>query len=321
MKPEIQMVETVPPGDSRRAEPLGVNEESERLFSVRGEGFRIALHQDDCFRVLDALPEGSVDVVMTSPPYNLGTGYSLYDDTMPREEYLRWLGEWAEKVRRVLSPDGSLFFNIGSKPSDPWVGLQAAAAICGATEIAELHRAERFVLQNTIHWIKSISIDPENIGKSIELKEVLSVGHYKPINSERFLNDVHEYLFQFTKSGNVKLNRLGVGVPYQDKSNTTRWKAAGGDRRCRGNNWFIPYETIQSRSSDRPHPATFPVQLAEWAFRLHGLDRIRQVFDPFMGLGSTAVACLELGLSCEGSEIDPEYFRAACARLRQAAEQ
>jgi site-specific DNA-methyltransferase (adenine-specific) len=60
--------------------------------------------------------------------------------------------------------------------------------------------------------------------------------------------------------------------------------------RCRGNTWFIPYETIQRRERDRPHPATFPSQLPEQCLRLHGLSRIEVAMDPFTGLGSTAVA-------------------------------
>ena len=93
-------------------------------------------------------------------------------------------------------------------------------------------------------------------------------GHFKPINSPRFLNDCHEYVFHFTKSGRVELNRLALGVPYQDKSNIARWRhTQGDDLRCRGNTWFVPYETIQRREKERPHPATFPVQLAEWCIK------------------------------------------------------
>ena len=57
-----------------------------------------------------------------------------------------------------------------------------------------------------------------------------SFGHFKPINSPRFLNDCHEYVFHFTKSGRVELNRLALGVPYQDKSNIGRWSHTRGTR-------------------------------------------------------------------------------------------
>ena len=80
----------------------------------------------------------------------------------------------------------------------------------------------------------------------------------------------------------------------------TRWRSAGGNRRCRGNAWFLPYDTINSRDKDRPHPATFPVRLPEYCLRLHGLDRVTRVLDPFTGLGATAVACASLGLDFVG---------------------
>ena len=137
--------------------------------------------------------------------------------------------------------------------------------------------ARRFALQNTIHWIKSITIEDRQ-------GEVRSHGHFKPISSKRFLNDCHEYIFHLTKTGRVEIDRLALGVPYQDKSNIARWRThEGSDMRCRGNTWFIPYETIQSRDKERPHPATFPVQLAEWCIKLHGVTRVETMLDPFLG--------------------------------------
>src|SRR5439155_8892861 len=110
-------------------------------------------------------------------------------------------------------------------------------------------------LQNTILWIKSISIERD--------LETLSYGHFKPINSSRFLNECHEYVFHFTLSGSVPLDRIAIGVPYADKTNIARWSHTGGqDKRCRGNTWFIPYKTIRRRAKERPHPATFPTELA-----------------------------------------------------------
>jgi site-specific DNA-methyltransferase (adenine-specific) len=105
-------------------------------------------------------------------------------------------------------------------------------------------------------------------------------------------------------------------VEYQDRSNVGRWKKAASGRRCRGNTWFIPYETIQDREKDRPHPATFPTRLPEMCIRLHGLDRVGTVADPFLGLGSTAIACARLGVSFVGIELDEGYLTEAVARTR-----
>jgi site-specific DNA-methyltransferase (adenine-specific) len=263
----------------------------------------------DCVRLLPVLPHDSVDAIVTSPPYNLGVRYASYDDQLPREEYLQWTNRWVAAAATVLAPQGSLFLNVGHKPTDPWVAMDVAQAVR-----RHLH------LQNLIHWVKSIALD-EPPGQEQEGHAAgggRTVGHYKPINSDRFVNDCHEFIFHFTPTGRTPLDRRAIGVPYQDKSNVRRWTAAAGDLRCRGNTWFIPYETIQSRDKDRPHPATFPPKVPEMCLRLHGTGRTRLVLDPFTGLGSTAVACARLGLSFVGIELDPQYLREAVDRTRRA---
>ena len=126
----------------------------------------------------------------------------------------------------------------------------------------------------------------------------------------------HEFIFHLTPHGSTSLDRLALGVPYQDQSNIARWRGASGGVRCRGNTWFIPYETIQHRDRDRPHPATFPARLPEQCLRLHGLDRVQVAMDPFTGLGSTAVACARLGVNFIGSDLDEAYLNAAIDRVQ-----
>jgi site-specific DNA-methyltransferase (adenine-specific) len=263
----------------------------------------------DCLEILPTLEAGSVSAIVTSPPYNLGVRYRSYEDSLPREAYLAWTGRWLAAAGRTLSAEGSLFLNVGSKPTDPWAALDVAQA-------ARAH----LTLQNTIHWVKSIAIDRESAGAAAALDRDLAVGHYKPINSDRFVNDCHEFIFHFTPGGRTPLDRRAIGVPYQDASNIARWRTGGGNRRCRGNTWFIPYETIQNRDVDRPHPATFPPRVPEQCLRLHGLDRIRLVLDPFLGLGSTALAAAGLGLDFIGIEMDEEYLREAVERVEAALE-
>ena len=261
----------------------------------------------DSVELLGRLAPGAVSAIVTSPPYNLGIRYHTYDDTLPRERYLAWTGEWVGQAARALTTDGSLFLNVGAKPTDPWTAIDVAQAAR-----PHLH------LQNTIHWIKSIAIEKALAGSRAGLSDDLAVGHYKPINSRRFLHDCHEFVFHFTPAGTTPLERQAVGVKYQDQSNVGRWRGASSGVRCRGNTWFIPYETIQSREKDRPHPATFPPKLPAMCLRLHGLDRLDVVADPFLGLGSTAVACAQLGVSFVGIEMDERYLKEAIARTRDA---
>ena len=261
----------------------------------------------DCLQVLPTLPEASCDLVVTSPPYNLGIAYKSFKDTAPREEFLTWCRQWAAELKRVMTDDASFFLNVGAAPANPLMPHQLILALTDGAD-------PLFSLQNTFHWIKSISIETRG-------GEQISAGHFKPINSKRFVNDCHEYVFHLTKSGAVELNRRAAGVPYQDKSNIARWGHTGGeDLRCRGNTWFIPYETIQSRDKERPHPATFPVALVEQCIRLHGKGVETRLLDPFLGIGTSAIAARRLKLAAfTGIELDSHYLEAARERLREEA--
>jgi site-specific DNA-methyltransferase (adenine-specific) len=252
------------------------------------------LRLEDCVTGMAKLPNEDVDLVVTSPPYNLGIRYGKFSDRQDRQSYLKWCAEWAAQIRRVLKDSGSFFLNVGAAPSNPMLPHEIVMTL-----------RELFVLQNSIHWVKSIAIDDRTFG------------HFKPISSPRFLNDCHEYVFHFTKSGKIDIDRLSLGVPYQDKSNISRWSHTGGrDRRCRGNTWFVPYETIQSRAKERPHPATFPVALAENCIKLHGASRVKTMLDPFLGIGNSAVAAKNCRVTkFIGFEIDETYFAEARRRI------
>ncbi|MDQ6667274.1 MAG: site-specific DNA-methyltransferase [Thermoproteota archaeon] len=260
------------------------------------------IYQEDCIKFMSKLKEEkvSVDVIVTSPPYNINKEYGSYKDNKERDEYLKWLEDVARASHNILKDDGSFFLNIGGRPSDPVLPLL----------VVERFLKIDYKLQNTIHWIKSVTIEQEDIGKNNNIRNNgdVSIGHFKPIVSERYLSELQEYVFHFTKSGNVKLDKLGIGVAYQDKTNIGRWKSAQQDKRDRGNIWFIPYLTIQA---GRPHPAIFPVKLPELCIKLHGTDPNMLIYDPFMGIGSTALACIRLGVNYVGTEIDPAYIQIA----------
>jgi len=247
--------------------------------------------REDCITALRSMPDASVDVIVTSPPYNIGVAYKTYDDKRPRAEYIAWLRGISRELSRVLKKEGSFFLNVGSTNSDPWIPMDVAGAF-----------RETFVLQNHIVWAKSIAIGDD------------TVGHFKPITSRRFMNHNHEAIFHFTQNGTAGIDRLAVGVPFKDKSNIARW-GHSRDRRCAGNVWFIPYQTVRSKAQKFNHPAGFPVGLPKRCLQLHGLDDA-VVLDPFLGAGTTLIAAEQLGMRGIGIEIDPHYAAVAMTRLR-----
>ena len=262
------------------------------------------IHTADCIEGMRRLAPRSVDVIVTSPPYNIGKPYTTHDDRMPRDAYLAWMQTVALEAKRVLKDNGSFFLNVGGKPSDPWIPFEVIQQF-----------KEHYALQNVIHWVKSIAIEKADVGNYEGICGDVAVGHYQPVNSTRYLSQCHEHIFHFTKTGAVALDKLAVGVKYQDKSNIGRWQRATQDLRDRGNVWFIPYSTVRT---SRPHPTTFPDRLPEMCIRLHGIGPGMLVLDPFMGSGSTAVACVRLGIEYVGFEIDPRYREIALERIREA---
>ena len=206
---------------------------------------------------------------------------------------------------RVLEPDGSLFLNVGTRPSDPWTALDVAQA-------ARAHLR----LQNIIHWIKSIAIERDSAGAAAGLdarpgRRPLQADQQRSL-SER-LPRVHLPLHARRR------HDASTGWRSACPTRTSRTSPGGGPAadgvRCRGNTWFIPYETIQRRDRDRPHPATFPSGCPSSACGCTASSRIETVMDPFTGLGSTAVACARLGVNFIGAEIDETYLAEAVERV------
>lgn len=254
----------------------------------------------DVIEQLRTLHDKTFKCIITSPPYNIGKNYgSEVNDKKPMNEYLDWMRDVFTECSRVLTDDGSLFINVGYTSSNPWIAMDVANVV-----------RPFMVLQNQITWVKNTSIGDT------------SYGHFKPINSPRYVNVTNEMLFHFTKKGDVPIHRLEIGVPFMHKSNLKSRgpeKKEKPDKRCRGNSWFVPYETIQNNQKERGgHPASYPTELAEMCIKLAcGSEKDCLVLDPFLGTGTTLVAAKNLGLGGTGIDINTDFLEYAQSRLDQ----
>ncbi len=255
------------------------------------ENFTTHAYCTDVIDGLKTLASRSVSCVVTSPPYNIGKNYNTHNDN--RADYLPWLQTVFSELKRTLKDEGHFFLQMGGIATDPLIPHEA------------LNRAlaSGWVLQNQILWVKSVSVGGN------------SYGPFTPINSTRFLNHTYEFIFHLTITGKSPIDRIGVGVPFVDKSNIERFTHRR-DVRCRGNVWYIPYEPITPAERVDRHPAVFPVALAEMCIRLSGVPKGSLIVDPFTGSGTTLVACDRLGMRGVGFDIDPLYVAQANARLR-----
>ena len=297
------------------------------------------IHVIDCVAGMKLIDSESIDICVTSPPYNMGTIYNKYNDKNNRIDYLTWMDNVFLSVKNVLKSNGSFWINMGYSNVDPWIGIDVAL-------VARKH----FVLQNNFIWVKSISVD----GKTS--------GHLKPIQSTKFASPTWEHIFHFTKNGDVDCDRLSIGVPYMwDRvekvrparirikiakklgyknqkdfnENATEEKKKYMEeefkkkmkedtkdytKRCGGNCWFIPYETIgnneqKGNSQKGFHPAIFPTKLVDQCIKFSGL-KSGIILDPFMGSGTSAIAAKNNNLDYIGFDIDQDYVEFAEERIK-----
>jgi site-specific DNA-methyltransferase (adenine-specific) len=171
---------------------------------------------------------------------------------------------------RTLKKDSLAFINFGHLAEDKFRPFR----------VCQILMDIGFELNETITWVKN---------------------HYRPIQGDRRVNNLTEFIFMMHKGAMPKLNRLAIGIPYADKSNVKRF-AGGRDLKCRGNVWRIDYDTIQSKD-EKLHNDRFPEELPELCLKLSGL-KFGKVLEPFSGSGTTAIVAKRLGFNCDAMEIN-----------------
>jgi site-specific DNA-methyltransferase (adenine-specific) len=223
------------------------------------------------------LPDNSIHLMVTSPPYNVGKDY---DADLTLEEYLGLLERvWAEVIR-VLVPGGRACINVANLGRRPYIPLHAW--------IANSMLSLGYLMRGEIIWNKAASASPST-----------AWGSWKSAANPT-LRDVHEYILVFSK-GMYKR-----GNPSHKKSTITRDEFLEFSKSL----WTFPAESAQKVG----HPAPFPVELPYRLIQLYSFDG-DVILDPFMGSGQTALAAIKAGRHYIGYEINPEYIRLAQERI------
>jgi len=221
---------------------------------------------------MSELEDESIDVIITSPPYNRGKSYTsdngeIHDDKMEESEYLSFLTKIWKNCHRVAKKSAIFFLNIGDSAVDQ--GKSEKVAI--SAENASWTRIQDIV------WVKSF------MGK----------GHYTPTGGDRRLNNLWEHVYLFVKDKNeYKIDPKAIGIPYTDKSNIGRYSDT--DLRDPGNVWLIPYIKTTGATIKKGHDAPFPIGLPYKCIKM--VPNAKTVLDPFGGTCSTLAACLKLGV-------------------------
>jgi len=258
-----------------------------RVYFQKGD--EAVLYQGDAVEVLKELPEGFVDLIITSPPYNVGKAYGeTVNDAKSYEEYLEFARLWLKGAYRVLKYGGRIAVNVPSC-------LQQSARSRYAYmtfDYVRLMREVGFVDMDWIVWVKSKDGLP--VAQSTAWGSWCSPSH-------PYLRDACEYVIVMAKGSKKRSDKKGKNdiKPEEFMQFTT-------------NVWMIP------PARDREHPAVFPKELPYRLIKLYTWEG-DVVLDPFAGSGTTLVVGVELGRKVVGIEIEEKWCEVAVRRLKMVS--
>ena len=222
------------------------------------------------------IPDNSVDLMITSPPYNVS---KEYDDDLSLDEYLELLQKVFLETYRVLVNGGRACVNVANVGRKPYIPL--------SDYFSRIMIDIGFNMRGEIIWNKASSASPST-----------AWGSWKSA-SNPILRDIHEYILVFSK-GDYKKNK-------RNKENTIS--------RDDFIEWTKSIWTMKAESAKRiGHPAPFPEELPYRLIQLYSYKG-DIILDPFMGSGTTALASLKSGRNFIGYEVKEEYVRLAYDRL------
>jgi len=228
---------------------------------------------------MEELPDNSVHLMVTSPPYNVG---KQYDENLTLQEYRQFLKQVWKEVYRALVPGGRACINIANLGRKPYIPLHAFVV----EDMLELG----FLMRGEIIWNKATSSSPSTAWGSW-----LSAANPT-------LRDIHEYILVFSKGVFRRKNTL------RKRSTISRKEFLEFTRSV----WTFPAESARGIG----HPAPFPVELPYRLIQLYTFEG-EVILDPFIGSGQAAIATIKTNRHYVGYDISEEYVRLAGRRIKE----
>ena len=230
---------------------------------------------------MTGLPDNSVHLMITSPPYNAA---KEYDEDLTLDEYLNFLKRVFAETYRVLVPGGRACINVANLGRKPYIPLTAY--------ITQIMLNIGYLMRGEIIWDKAASASPST-----------AWGSWKSA-SNPILRDVHEYILIFSKS---------------DYKRTLTQKEKEVKKNSIGRDEFLEYtKTIWQMKAESArrvgHPAPFPIELPQRLIELYSFET-DIILDPFMGSGTTAIAATKNKRKYIGFETMKEYITLAEERI------
>ena len=238
----------------------------------------IKIYNEDLLKI-ESIEDNSIDLIVTSPPYNVDIKYNSHDDDLSYQDYLAFTKEWLKKCLILTKDDGRFCLNV---PLDKNKGGQQS--VCA--DIITIAKEIGWRYHSTIIWNEG------NISRRT------AWGSWKSASAPYVIAPVEAIVVLYKK----------------------RWKKTSGSRKSTIDKenfikWTNGVWTFTGESKKKiGHPAPFPVELPERCIQLFSFER-DIVLDPFLGSGTTLIACAKTDRKGIGLEIDEEYCKLAKKRV------
>lgn len=242
------------------------------------------IRQGDCVELLKSLPDKSVDVIVTSPPYWKGFEYEAYFNSY--NQYLDWSKKWLRECKRVLKPNGTLYLNV----------INDSEITIRAFELMEIATRElMYKLHDTIIWYRY---------------------NQQPANTNRQLTNQCEYIFMLRHtSANVELDKASA---YAKNPHIFKTKNVGNVWEIPFNSGKQAVKEFgRKETKSKWGHSGFPLELPETCILLSSKEG-DVVLDPFVGSGTTCVASKLNGRNYIGFELNEDYCKLAKERIDNA---
>ncbi|MBM3390396.1 MAG: site-specific DNA-methyltransferase [Betaproteobacteria bacterium] len=263
-----------------------MNRRHELVDASRPENSQAALHQGDCLEFLSSAPDGFFQLIVTSPPYNLG---KAYEKRIRLDAYLEQQEAVIRESVRALGDKGSICWQVGNH-------VDKGEIIPLDTVLYPIFKKLGLKLRNRIVW------------------------HFEHgLHCTKRLSGRYETILWFTKTDDYVFHLDPIRVPQKYPGKKHFKGPRAGEFSCNplgknpGDLWVIP--NVKSNHVEKTgHPCQFPVELIE-RLVLSMTDPGDWVFDPFVGTGTSIVAALKNGRNGAGAEIFPDYVEIARKRI------
>jgi len=258
--------------------PFGILKNDKIYFNWEN---KIIVINDD-FLKTELIQKNSVDLIVTSPPYNIDIHYNSFEDDIPYEKYLEFTKKWLSKALELVKPDGRLCLNI---PLDKSKGRTEAGFQSVYADIVEIAKKVGWKYFSTIIWNEG------NISRRT------AWGSWLSAKAPYVIAPVEVIIIFYKK----RWSKLRGGISDITKEEFMEWTQGV---------WNFPGE---SRKRVR-HPAPFPIELPKRCIKLFSFVG-DTILDPFLGSGTTLIACALLNRRGIGVEIDEKYCKLAKMRI------